>query len=105
MTATMAVKILGLELPAEGKTVDTREVLERYVTLLQKNDPGTGGSIYIQSKVISAKEFLLEGVPSAERMEEEFLRERREKDEKEKEEKEGKDGKEGADKMEAEGEK
>jgi hypothetical protein len=64
-------------------------VLERYVMLLEKNDPATGGSLYLQSKVISAKEFLMEGVRNSLELEEEFFRDRKKEEDEKKEAEEG----------------
>jgi len=58
MTETMAFKILDIE-AISLKEVDPRTVLDRYFILLDKNEPAVGGTIYLQSKIISAKELLL----------------------------------------------
>ena len=39
----------------QGKT-DVDHVLERFKTLFDKNDPTKGGSFYLQSKILRARE-------------------------------------------------
>jgi hypothetical protein len=58
MTESTAFKILNIE-AASLKEADPKVILERYFTLLDKNDPAAGGTIYLQAKIICAKEFLL----------------------------------------------
>jgi len=48
-----AQKILGLKPP-----YDLAEVSQRYEKLFKMNDPATGGSFYLQSKVYRARERL-----------------------------------------------
>ncbi|ELR13665.1 mitochondrial import inner membrane translocase subunit tim16, putative, partial [Acanthamoeba castellanii str. Neff] len=48
-----AQKILGLRPQCEMK-----EVLQKYEKMFKANDPANGGSFYLQSKVVRAKEAL-----------------------------------------------
>ena len=54
MTLQEACKILNVKPPA-GKGA-AEEVAERYKRLFDANDPKKGGSFYLQSKVVRAKE-------------------------------------------------
>lgn len=65
MTESMAFKILGLEAPPSGKHIDPKIILNRYANLLDKNNPELGGSLYLQSKIITAKDCLMDPVHSA----------------------------------------
>lgn len=55
MTLQEACKILNVKPPAGGKG-SPEEVAERYKRLFDANDPKKGGSFYLQSKVVRAKE-------------------------------------------------
>lgn len=54
LTVTEACQILNIK--KEGMKID--EVVNRYKTMFDANDPSKGGSFYIQSKVLRAKERL-----------------------------------------------
>ncbi|EFC50573.1 mitochondrial import inner membrane translocase subunit tim-16 [Naegleria gruberi] len=58
MTMMEAQKILGLPKVAEGETVDYNLVQEKFDKMFKNNNPKTGGSFYIQSKIIRAKQFI-----------------------------------------------
>ncbi|KAL9646289.1 hypothetical protein ABK040_002863 [Willaertia magna] len=58
MTTLEAIKILGLKQPGEGESLDFRAINERFEKMFKNNDPKKGGSFYIQSKVIRAKQLL-----------------------------------------------
>ncbi|SPO07548.1 probable mitochondria-associated signaling protein [Cephalotrichum gorgonifer] len=69
ITLQEACKILNVKPPKEGK-LNPEEVVERYKRLFDANDPKKGGSFYLQSKVVRAKERLdAELGKAAERME------------------------------------
>lgn len=55
MTLDEACKILNVKPPAGGQA-DIEAVLERYKKLFDTNDPEKGGSFYLQSKIVRAKE-------------------------------------------------
>ena len=55
MTLEEAVKILNVKPPQGGKA-DMEEVMERFKRLFDANDPQKGGSFYLQSKVLRARE-------------------------------------------------
>lgn len=55
MTLDEACKILNVKPPANGQA-NIEEVLERYKRLFDTNDPQKGGSFYLQSKIVRAKE-------------------------------------------------
>lgn len=55
MTLDEACKILNVKPPAGGQA-NVEEVLERYKRLFDANDPQKGGSFYLQSKIVRAKE-------------------------------------------------
>ncbi|KAK2602016.1 mitochondrial import inner membrane translocase subunit TIM16 [Conoideocrella luteorostrata] len=57
MTLDEACKILNVKPPANGQA-NVEEVLERYKKLFDANDPQKGGSFYLQSKILRAKERL-----------------------------------------------
>lgn len=42
--------------------------------MVQKNDPGSGGSLYIQAKLVTAKECLLEKIQDANHIEREYVK-------------------------------
>lgn len=69
MTLDEACKVLNVKPPAGGQA-NVQEVLERYQRLFDANDPKKGGSFYLQSKVVRAKErFERELGPMRERVE------------------------------------
>ncbi|KUI69417.1 Mitochondrial import inner membrane translocase subunit tim16 [Cytospora mali] len=55
MTLEEAVKILDVKPPQGGK-VDMEEVMDRFKRLFDANDPQKGGSFYLQSKILRARE-------------------------------------------------
>lgn len=55
MTIDEAVKILNVKPPQGGKA-DMEEVMERFKRLFDANDPQKGGSFYLQSKILRARE-------------------------------------------------
>ncbi|KAI9900509.1 hypothetical protein N3K66_004771 [Trichothecium roseum] len=55
MTLDEACRILNVKPPAGGQT-NVEEVLERYKRLFDANEPQKGGSFYLQSKIVRAKE-------------------------------------------------
>lgn len=57
MTLDEACRILNVKPPAGGQA-NVEEVLERYRRLFDANDPQKGGSFYLQSKIVRAKERL-----------------------------------------------
>jgi mitochondrial import inner membrane translocase subunit TIM16 len=57
MTLQEACKILNVKPPAKGEA-NLEEIASRYKRLFDANDPQKGGSFYLQSKVVRAKERL-----------------------------------------------
>lgn len=55
MTLDEACKILNVKPPMKGEA-NMDEVLERFKKLFDANDPKKGGSFYLQSKVLRARE-------------------------------------------------
>ncbi|KAI5464847.1 Pam16-domain-containing protein [Mariannaea sp. PMI_226] len=55
MNLDEACKILNVKPPAGGQA-NMEEVLERYKRLFDANNPEKGGSFYLQSKIVRAKE-------------------------------------------------
>lgn len=55
MTLEEAVKILNVK-PPKGGQADMEEVMDRFKRLFDANDPKKGGSFYLQSKVLRARE-------------------------------------------------
>ncbi|KAG6002592.1 mitochondrial import inner membrane translocase subunit TIM16 [Claviceps pusilla] len=55
MTLEEACKILNVKPPTGGQA-NVEEVLGRYKRLFDANDPQKGGSFYLQSKIVRAKE-------------------------------------------------
>ncbi|KAL2266017.1 hypothetical protein VTJ83DRAFT_5369 [Remersonia thermophila] len=55
MTLEEACKILNVKPPQNGKA-DMEEVMERFKRLFDSNDPKKGGSFYLQSKILRARE-------------------------------------------------
>lgn len=71
MTLDEACKVLNVKPPAGGQA-NVEEVLERYKRLFDANDPQKGGSFYLQSKIVRAKErFERELGPMKEKVEQE----------------------------------
>ncbi|EQK99091.1 Protein Transporter, Pam16 [Ophiocordyceps sinensis CO18] len=67
MTLDEACRILNVKPPANGKA-SVEDVLGRYKRLFDANDPEKGGSFYLQSKIVRAKErFELELGPMREK--------------------------------------
>ncbi|TGO80286.1 hypothetical protein BELL_0010g00160 [Botrytis elliptica] len=57
LTLDEACKILNVKPPKEGK-MDMEDVMSRFKKLFDTNDPKKGGSFYLQSKVLRARERL-----------------------------------------------
>ncbi|KAJ4287428.1 mitochondrial import inner membrane translocase subunit TIM16 [Collariella sp. IMI 366227] len=55
MTLDEACKILNVKPPQGGKA-DMEEVMDRFKRLFDSNDPKQGGSFYLQSKILRARE-------------------------------------------------
>jgi import inner membrane translocase subunit TIM16 len=55
MTLDEACRILNVKPPVKGQA-NAEEVAERYKRLFDTNDPKKGGSFYLQSKIVRAKE-------------------------------------------------
>lgn len=55
MTLQEAVNILNVKPPKGGQT-DMEEVMDRFKRLFDANDPKKGGSFYLQSKILRARE-------------------------------------------------
>lgn len=55
LTLDEACKILNVKPPQGGKT-DMETVMERFKRLFDSNDPQKGGSFYLQSKILRARE-------------------------------------------------
>lgn len=71
LTLEEACKILNVKPPQGGKT-DMEYMIERFKTLFDKNDPTKGGSFYLQSKVLRARERIeMEVKEAAEKAQEE----------------------------------
>jgi import inner membrane translocase subunit TIM16 len=71
MTLDEACRILNVKPPAGGQA-NVEEVLARYKRLFDANEPQNGGSFYLQSKIVRAKErFERELGPIRERAEQE----------------------------------
>lgn len=71
MTLDEACKILNVKPPAGGQA-SVEEVMSRYKKLFDANDPQGGGSFYLQSKIVRAKErFERELGPLREKIEQE----------------------------------
>lgn len=72
MTLDEACKILDVQPPKGGKMENPEQVMERFKKLFDANDPQKGGSFYLQSKVLRARERLeAEIKPIQEKMEQE----------------------------------
>ncbi|KAL9076118.1 MAG: hypothetical protein Q9161_001165 [Pseudevernia consocians] len=71
LTLEEACKILNVKPPQGGKT-DMDSVMERFKTMFDRNEPTKGGSFYLQSKILRARERIeLEVREAAEAMERE----------------------------------
>ncbi|KLU81982.1 mitochondrial import inner membrane translocase subunit tim-16 [Magnaporthiopsis poae ATCC 64411] len=57
MTLQEACQILNVK-PPKGGQGDIEEVMSRFKTLFDANDPQKGGSFYLQSKILRARERL-----------------------------------------------
>ncbi|KAH8163946.1 hypothetical protein CIB48_g4293 [Xylaria polymorpha] len=55
MTLDEACKILNVK-PPQGVNTNTEEIMERFKKLFDSNDPQKGGSFYLQSKILRARE-------------------------------------------------
>jgi import inner membrane translocase subunit TIM16 len=55
LTLDEACKILNVK-PPQGGITNMESVMERFKKLYDINDPKTGGSFYLQSKVLRARE-------------------------------------------------
>jgi len=59
MTMEEACSILSVKKPSKGQgTITLAEATERYKQLFDANDPAKGGSFYLQSKIVRARERL-----------------------------------------------
>jgi len=71
MTLDEACKILNVKPPSGAKT-DMEEVMGRFKRLFDANDPQKGGSFYLQSKILRARERIeAEVLPAIEKAEQE----------------------------------
>ena len=64
LTLDEACKILNVKPPQAGKA-NMEDVMERFKRLFDVNDPRKGGSFYLQSKVLRARERIEMEVRSA----------------------------------------
>lgn len=55
LTLDEACRILNVKPPQRGKT-DMEHMMERFKSLFDRNDPKKGGSFYLQSKILRARE-------------------------------------------------
>lgn len=67
MTLEEACKILNVK-PTQGGQTNMEDVLERFKRLFDVNDPQKGGSFYLQSKVLRARERIESEVRKAEEL-------------------------------------
>ncbi|KAI9350252.1 Pam16-domain-containing protein [Obelidium mucronatum] len=58
MTIDEAELILNLKKAGDVHAVGREEIMKRYDHLFKANDPADGGSFYLQSKIVRAKERL-----------------------------------------------
>ena len=65
LTLEEACKILNVKPPQGGKA-NIEEVMDRFKKLFDSNDPKNGGSFYLQSKVLRARERIESEVRQAE---------------------------------------
>ena len=56
LTLTEACKILNVKPPEGGGRADLEQVTERFKKMFDSNDPKLGGSFYLQSKIVRAKD-------------------------------------------------
>lgn len=56
MTLDEACKILNIKQPAKGEPANMEEVMDRFKRLFDANNPEKGGSFYLQSKILRARE-------------------------------------------------
>ena len=71
LTLDEACKILNVKPPSGGKA-NLDDVIERFKRLFDQNDPKKGGSFYLQSKILRARERIeLEVRKAAEKAEQE----------------------------------
>lgn len=68
LTLEEACKILNVPLPKGGKA-DLEHVMDRFKRLFDLNEPETGGSFYLQSKILRARERIEREVREAEEAE------------------------------------
>ncbi|KAL4997213.1 Pam16-domain-containing protein [Aspergillus recurvatus] len=66
ITLDEACKILNVKPPQSGET-NLENVMERFKKLFDLNDPQKGGSFYLQSKILRARERIEAEVRQAER--------------------------------------
>ncbi|KAL4776316.1 Pam16-domain-containing protein [Aspergillus nidulans var. acristatus] len=66
ITLDEACKILNVKPPQAGET-NLEHVMERFKKLFDMNDPQKGGSFYLQSKILRARERIEAEVRQAER--------------------------------------
>lgn len=66
LTLDEACKILNVKPPQNGEA-NLEQVMERFKKLFDLNDPQKGGSFYLQSKILRARERLVMEVRQAER--------------------------------------
>lgn len=72
MTLDEACKILNVKPPQGGAAADAEEVMARFKKLFDANDPHKGGSFYLQSKILRARERIEAEIrPAAEKAEQE----------------------------------
>ena len=64
MNREEALLILNIEESKEEKELDPIEIMDRFETLVEKNQVSKGGSFYIQSKVYWAKQHLMQDHPN-----------------------------------------
>mmetsp|Transcript_45025 Transcript_45025/g.66858 ORF Transcript_45025/g.66858 Transcript_45025/m.66858 type:complete len:131 (+) Transcript_45025:147-539(+) len=60
-----ALQILNIELPASKSIPDPKEIQKQYDRYFEANSVEKGGSFYLQSKIVRAKEMLDEYVKEA----------------------------------------
>lgn len=68
LTLEEACKILNVK-PPQGAKTDMEDVLARFKKLFDMNDPKKGGSFYLQSKVLRARERIESEVRKAQEVE------------------------------------
>ncbi|KAI9700864.1 MAG: mitochondrial import inner membrane translocase subunit TIM16 [Candelina mexicana] len=66
LTLDEACKILNVKPPQGGKA-NMEDVMSRFKTLFDKNEPKNGGSFYLQSKILRARERIEREVGEASR--------------------------------------